>query len=206
MKKLNIYLIIFILAFVSCKIKPKETSKTLSNNTKTTISGNLDYEDGDVLLSKIDFIKSIDKSCKRISGAISDNEQHRGEFKNKCSFLKLNYNYDVFRGFEEVKQLYSVGSVNYSLDLNNKNSDSDDFKFVSLYSIAAGKKIDSLIVYSHENYIEALVEKGRHFYLNNNQVYIYEFNEDEEGIHSTKWSKFSIESGKFKLLEAITSF
>ncbi|MFL0104838.1 hypothetical protein, partial [Tenacibaculum maritimum] len=67
------------------------------------------------------------------------------------------------------------------------------------------QKQDSLIVFSYENYIEALVNKSTYFYIKNNDIYIYEFNEDEEGIHSNNWKEYRIEKGKFKLLKN-TSF
>ncbi|MFL0066881.1 hypothetical protein V2595_14750, partial [Tenacibaculum maritimum] len=91
------------------------------------------------------------------------------------------------------------------LALANKKSDSDDYKFVNLYSTKNNQKQDSLIVFSYENYIEALVNKSTYFYIKNNDIYIYEFNEDEEGIHSNNWKEYRIENGKFKLLKN-TSF
>lgn len=206
MKKRYGLLVTFILVFIGCKTKSKQTPIAVSNNSKIIVDDNLNFSAGDVLLSKIYFIKSIDKSCARVSGIISDNKEQRNQFKNNCNFFKLKYNYDEYRGLEKREKLYSMDNVNYYLDLNSQQSDSDDYKFVSLYSFYDGKKIDSIIVYSYENYIEALVEKGRYFYIHDKQIYVYEFNEDEEGIHSDRWSKFSIVNGEFKLDEAISNF
>ncbi|CAA0223572.1 hypothetical protein [Tenacibaculum maritimum] len=200
MNNLNIGLILLALLSLSCKSSLKDKNAQEKHALKS-----INFELGDSLISNISFIKTIDKSCRRPSGILSDSKKEREEFNQKCNFYKINYEYDFFRGLEEKKELFNNNYIDYYLALANKKSDSDDYKFVNLYSTKNNQKQDSLIVFSYENYIEALVNKSTYFYIKNNDIYIYEFNEDEEGIHSNNWKEYRIEKGKFKLLKN-TSF
>lgn len=199
-----------MILFVSaCKSKSKKNKQIENKPFKVennVVIKNINFEDGDKLISNLDFIKSINNTCKRVRGVIDDNDIQRKDFNNRCKFYKISYNYNVFRGFEGQKQLFRKNNIRYSLGVANKNSDSDDYKFINLYSIKNGKKMDSLTIYSYQNYIEALVTKGTYFYIKNDKVFIYEFNEDEKGIHNNKWSEYKIEKDKFKLSKRNISF
>lgn len=196
MNNLKIGLILLVL--LSCKSALKDKN---NDTQKKYAAKSINFELGDSLISNINFIKTIDKSCKRASGVLSDSKKEREEFGQKCNFYKINYEYDLFRGLENKKELFENNDINYYIALANKKSDSDDYKFIKLYSLENDRKLDSLIIFSYENYIDALVNKGTYFYIKTNKVYTYNFNEDEEGIHSDNWSEYEIKNGRFNLLK-----
>ncbi|MCG7501352.1 hypothetical protein MHM83_05675 [Tenacibaculum sp. Mcav3-52] len=199
MNSLKIGTITFIVFILACKKIVPEKSNQKEENSIVLISK--DFQEGDSLISNLKFIKSIEDSCIRTEGVLEDNREQREDFNSRCRFYKITHDYSVLKGVEEKEQFFKRNKIIYSLDLANKKSDADDYKFVSLCSEKDGENIDSLIVYSYENYIEALVTKGAYFYVKNDRVFVYKFNEDEEGIHSDEWNEYRINKGKFELIK-----
>ncbi len=213
----RVYILAFLFLFLgSCgnsakKSKEKSDIKVSNNlqvkdNLTTQVKSKSDirFELGDEVLADLEFIKSINTTCGRAVGVIGNDDKQREEFEKNCNFYKIKYNYYELRGLEKSQKVFEQNN-NYSLVLNvtKRMTDSDDFKFIGLYTIDKNKKIDSLVVFSYENYIEALVEKGRIFYIKNNNVFLYDFNEDDKGIHSEKWRKYEIKAGKFNELQSV---
>ena len=202
---MNKFKIIFFILIVACKTEPKESKITENTQVNTVNNVTLkdeNFEEGDKLISNIEFIKTIDETCKRTHGVIQDNKKQRDAFNDQCQFYNIKYNYEVYRVLEKQKQLYQKDDINYYFDLAIKNSESDDYKFVNLYASKNGRKIDSLEVYNYENFIEALVEKGKYFYIKDEKIFTYMFYEDEDGIHNSKLNEYEIKKGNFELVKS----
>ncbi len=199
---MRVIIVILLIATVfSCKRIPENnTPKQTKNNVMLKVG----FQEGDSLISSLDFIKTIDISCKRVSGVISDSKKQRNDFNKKCNFYKIKYDYDILRGLESKKTLFDNNNTSYYMALADTKSDADDYKFIKLYSSRNNKKLDSLTIFSYENYIEALVNKGTYFYIKNDKIYTYNYVEDEEGIHSKNWKVHEIKNGQFQLLKEIS--
>ncbi len=200
-KQIALKVTLLTLVFINCKNKKNSLNATIKNDlnknpTSKQIINEKKYIIGDSLISKLSFLKLINKSCVRNNGAISDTKDDRKKIKNNCDFFKIKYDYSPYRTLVKDTALFKKNDITYLLGKSRNRSESDDYNIINLYIEKNKTKIDSIVIFSYENFVEALVEKGNYFYFNNESIYVYNFFEDEEGIHSKKWTKYKIEESK----------
>lgn len=197
----NIIILLFFLSFFSCK-KGQESISNKVNSNETTIDKNWN---GDTLISDINFINSINSSCKLNTAFFDRSEKQIKKDNEKCALSKIKFNYEKL---DSLKNKVIVGKLNSEIELfinksQSKNSENADLSYQTTLYVEKNKIIlDSIVIYQSFNYSEALTVKTKYYYLNKDNIYLLDFAEDESGSSADKWEHYKINSkGKISLIK-----
>ena len=201
MIKKQIFFIIAILCLFSCK-------KTQENKSKTTVSNEVFIDkiwNGDVLISDLSFVNSIDSSCKLSTTFFNRSEKQIKEDDSKCALSKIKFDYGKLNS---INKKIHIGNLSSEIELFIKNSspinaNNADLSYQTTLYIEKNKTLsDSIIVYQSFNYSEALTVKTKYYYLDKDNIYLLDIAEDESGANVEKWEQYKINtSGKTSLVK-----
>ena len=195
----NLIFILCFLSIFSCKKSQENISKPISNIAV------LDKQwQGDLLISDLSFINSIDASCKLNTPFFDRSEKQINDDNSKCALSKIKFDYEKLNS---LKNKTSIGKINPQTELflkatkpqNDENA--DIYNQATLYVEVNKKTTDSIVIYHTVNFSEALTAKERSYYINNENIYLLDIVEDESGSSVEKWSKNKINSSGKIILE-----
>ncbi|OBQ57325.1 hypothetical protein JJL45_00340 [Tamlana sp. s12] len=169
---------------------PSTLKNTISSKKKKTLLV------GDSLISDRNFINQINATC------ISNGDLEISDtYKSKCNFFKIKFIYENLNSIDD-KEIQNFNNISYHIRQSKETSDADNFIIKNLILKKGDVFTDSIRIYSYENYIEALVQKNKYFYLEGNYLWILKFNIDEAGVNVVDWSSYIVnDSGKIILEE-----
>ena len=195
----NLIFILCFLSIFSCKKSQENISKPISNIAV------LDKQwQGDLLISDLSFINSIDASCRLNTPFFDRSEKQINDDNSKCALSKIKFDYEKLNS---LKNKTSIGKINSQTELflkatkpqNDENADIHNQ--ATLYVEVNKKTTDSIVIYYTVNFSEALTAKERSYYINNENIYLLDIVEDESGSSVEKWSKNKINSSGKIILE-----
>ncbi|MEC3875467.1 hypothetical protein [Chryseobacterium salviniae] len=195
MKK--IIIILCFLSIFSCK-------KTQENVSINTIELNKEWQ-GDLLISDLNFVNSIEPTCKLNSSFFGRTDKQIKEDDLKCALSKIKFNYEKLNSLKSKTFVGKIGP-NTNIFINTtKPSDTENadiYNQATLY-VQINKNItDSIVIYHLINFSEALTVKERNYFINNDNIYLLDIAEDESGASVQKWSQNKINSsGKIVLIK-----
>lgn len=182
-----------ILFLISCK---KEiVVKDMVNDVKDTIHNEeIKFVSfGDKIISESDFISQMQDTT---------NPKH---LRKKLSKIKFDYHQFNEWDFNTIEKK-NIGDITLELKKEkNNNTNADISEQISLSVYKNNKKTDDILIYKYENYAEALVAISQFFYFDFDlNLWLLEFNEDEEGIHFVFWNQYKIDknTGKINLIKS----
>lgn len=194
----NLIICLCFLCIFSCK-------KTIPNyheqEIKKSSTVNIDWR-GDKLISDFNYIKRIDSSCKISTSFFNRSLKQIKQDSINCVLSKIKFDYSKLLS---LKKAISIGKLDDNVELIIKNSpfnngdnlDLNNFSF--LYLKKNGKLLDSIKIFQSINYSEALVVKTRYYYVDNDNVYLLDFVDDESGSTVNQWNKYKIDTKLCKL-------
>lgn len=196
----NLIIILSFISIFSCK-------KAQENISKPPFSKEISIDknwSGDVLISDLNFVSSIDPTCKLNTTFFNRSEKQVKEDDAKCALSKIRFDYDKLNS---INKKYSIGKLNSNTELFIKNSvaknNNADLSYQATLYIETNKTIsDSIVIYQSFNYSEALTVKTKYYYLDKSEIYLLDVAEDESGGNVEKWEHYKINlSGKISLVK-----
>lgn len=191
MKK--IIIILCYLSIFSCK---KTQEKISINAISKTFELNKAWQ-GDPLISDLNFVNSIEPTCK-LNGSLFGRADNQVKDDNlKCALSRIKFNYEKL---SSLKSKISIGNIGFSAKIfikttkPNNTQNADVYNQATLY-IEINKNItDSIIIYRSISFSEALTVKERNYFISNDNIYLLDIAEDESGTNVEKWSHNKINS------------
>ncbi|SFN25531.1 hypothetical protein SAMN05421594_1871 [Chryseobacterium oleae] len=188
----NLVILLSFISSFSCK-------KALENVSKPSISQEISFNknwSGDVLISDLNFVSSIDPTCKLNTIFFDRSEKQVKEDDAKCPLSKIKFDYDKLNS---INKKNIIGKLNSNTELFIKNSVSKnnnaDLSYQITLYIEKNKTIsDSIVIYQSLNYSESLTVKTKYYYLDKNEIYLLDVAEDESGANVEKWEHYKINS------------
>lgn len=195
----------FLLLMIGCIFYCKKAQgNSLNKNVSQEV--NLDKNwTGDMIISDLSFVKSINTSCKLDTPFFGRSDKKIKEDNTKCVLSKIKYDYSKLNSLQTKT---FIGSISPEIKLFIKKHQQEKIKDADLayqtYLYIEKNKIisDSIIIYESINYSEALTVKNRYYYINKEKIYLLDFVEDESGSSVEKWSEHKIDlNGKISLIK-----
>lgn len=189
----NLIIILCLLSIFSCK-KAQENFNLNTNAKKITL--NKEWQ-GDSLISDLNFINTIDSTCKLNDGFFERSDKQIKDDNLKCALSKIKFDYEKL---SSLKSITSLGSINSTTTLFIKTTKPNNTENAYIYHQATlyveiNKKItDSIIIYHSINFSEALIVRERNYYVDKDNIYVLDIVEDESGTSVEKWSQSKINS------------
>ncbi|PKF74952.1 hypothetical protein CW752_06575 [Chryseobacterium sp. PMSZPI] len=193
--------LLLFLSILSCKKAQGNISNQIISN-KITIDKNWN---GDPLISDINFVNSIDASCKLNTPFFNRSEKQVKEDDAKCALSKIKFSYDKL---DSINKKITVGRLSSEIELFIKKSslkitNEADLNYQATLYIEKNKSIsDSIIIYQSFNNAEALTVKTKYYYLEKNDIYLLDIVDNESGTSTEKWEHYKINAaGKISLVQ-----
>lgn len=160
---------------------------------------------GDALISDLNFVNSVNISCKLNTSFFDRSEQQIKEDNAKCVLSKINFDYEKL---DSVNTRTDIGNISDGIRLFIKSSsvtqsDHADLTYRTSLFVEKDKVVtDSIVIYESLNYSEALIVKLKYFYVDKDNIYLLDVWQDESGASAEKWEHHKITTaGKIVLLK-----
>ncbi|KMQ60087.1 hypothetical protein ACM46_17745 [Chryseobacterium angstadtii] len=196
----NLVILLSFISIFSCKKAQENVSKPPFPQ-ETSIDKNWS---GDVLISDLNFVSSINSTCKLNTTFFNRSEKQVEHDDAKCVLSKIKFDYDKLNS---INKKNIIGKLNSNTELFIKNSvdknNNADLSYQTTLYIEKNKTItDSIVIYQSFNYSEALIVKTKYYYLDKNEIYLLDVTEDESGANVEKWEHYKINfSGSVSLIK-----
>lgn len=184
-----------ISVMMSCnKVKEDKVEANTTLAEEVTVMTNWK---GDPLIADLDFVKSIDPSCKIEGSYYESSDEQMEEDNARCVLNKIKYDYYLF---QELKARVLVDSleggiklyINTTLPTAKEKQYAEVYHQATLYVEKEGKVVDSMVLYEYVNYMEAMVVSLRYHYLDGNKLYLLDYEDSENGSEVDQWQEYII--------------
>lgn len=200
---------LFGLIIISCnKIKEDKVGIETNTEIKKQFTIAFNYK-GDPLIGDLDFVKSIDSTC-RIDGSYYEQTKEESKAdKERCVLNKIKFNYE---SLQKLKTRILVDSLNGGIKLYIQKStptikerkNADIYEQAKLYVERNNVITDSLVIYHEINSMEGMVAMVKYHYFDRSTIYLLDLAESEEGTEVSKWQKYKVnENGKIVLTDEL---
>ncbi|BFO66895.1 hypothetical protein [Chryseobacterium sp. KCF3-3] len=199
----NLIILLSFLSIFSCK-KAQENISKPSFSQEISIDKNWN---GDALISDLNFVKSINPTCKLKTTFFNRSEKQVEEDDSKCALSKIKFDYEKLNSLNKKS---NIGKIASNIELFIKNtvpkSDNADLSYQTTLYIEKNKTTtDSIVIYQSFNFSEALTVKTKYYYLDKSEIHLLDIVEDESGTNVEKWEHYKINSlGKISLVQQKT--
>lgn len=188
----NLIILLSFLSIFSCKKAQENVSKP-SFSQEISIDKNWN---GDKLISDLNFVSSINPTCKLKTTFFDRSEKQIEEDDAKCTLSKIKFNYEKLNS---INKKNIIGKLASNIELFIKNnipkSNNADLSYQTTLYIEKNKTItDSIVIYQSFNFSEASTVKTKYYYLDKNEIYLLDIVEDESGANVEKWEHYKINS------------
>lgn len=193
-----------MLAFLSVFSCKKAQSDSENLITSKEIIVNKEWN-GDSIISNLNFINTINSSCKLNGTYFERSEKQVVKDYAKCALSKIMFDYSKL---DSIKSDVLIGKqasfaifIKKTIPLNK--GEADLYSQTTLYVKNEKSVSDSLIIHQSLNFSEALTVLTRYYYIDHDKIYLLDIAEDESGSSVKKWEEYRInfKTGKIKLIK-----
>jgi len=197
----NLIILLYLLSISCEKAQKRISTPSLLNTISTDKNWN-----GDILISNLNFVNSIDSTCKLMTPIFNRSDKQVEVDDTRCAVSKIKFDYDKLNTInKKIVIAKPTSDTEIYIKKSTPESSDTDVSYQATLYIKKNKKIyDSLIIYQSFNYSEALTVKAKYYYINKNDIYLLDFAEDESGTNVEKWEHYNINaSSKIYLVQRI---